>query len=100
MGIDGRDRRLIHVGNLYLGQKMRVGIDEEYSEPRNVGRGVKQGCLLLFNIYIVELVGESVEDLEEGIKVGGRGIKTLRFAEDQAMIARSQGGPQTMTNRL
>ena len=59
MGIDWRDRRLI--GNLYMGQQMRVRIDGEYSEPGKVGRGVRQGCPLsplLFNIYIEELVRE------------------------------------------
>jgi len=101
MGIDWRDRRLI--GNLYIGQKMRIRIDGEYSEPGNVGRGVRQGCPLsplLFNIYIEELVREAVEDMEEGIKVGGRWIKALRFADDQAMLARNQKGLQEMMDRL
>ena len=73
MGIDWRDRRLI--GNLYIGQKVRIRIDGEYSETGKVSRGVRQGCPLsplLFNIYIEELVREAVEELEEGIKVGGR----------------------------
>src|SRR6218665_2221199 len=74
-----------------------------YSEPGKVGRGVRQGCPLsplLFNIYIEELVREAVEDLEDGIKVGGRRIKALRFADDQAMVAKSQKGLQTMMDRL
>src|SRR6218665_463743 len=97
MIIDWRDRRLI--GNLYMGQQMRARIDGEYSEPGKVGRGMRQGCPLsplglLFNIYIEELVREAVEDLEEGMKVGGRWIKALRFADDQAMVAKSQKGLQ------
>src|SRR6218665_887008 len=101
MGIDWRDR--IIIGNLYMGQQMRVRIDGEYSEPGKVGRGVRQGCQLsplLFNIYIGELAREAVEDLEEGKKVGGRWIKALRFADDQAMVAKSQKGLQTMMDRL
>jgi len=92
MGIDWRDRRLI--GNLYVGQKMQVRIDEEYSEPGKVGRGARQGCPLsplLFNIYIEELVPEAVEDLEEGIKVGGRWIKALKFADGGEESERSTG---------
>src|SRR6218665_1470346 len=49
---------------------------------------------------IEELVREAVEDLEEGIKVGGRWIKALRFADDQAMVAKSQKGLQAMMDRL
>src|SRR6218665_1890191 len=101
MGIDWRDRRLI--GNLYIGQQMRVRIDGEYSEPGKVSRGVRQGCPLpplLFNIYKEELVREAVEDLEEGIKVGGRWIKALMFADDQAMVAKSQKSLKTIMDRL
>src|SRR6218665_3929147 len=85
------------------GQQMQVRIVGEYSEPGKVGRGVRQGCPLsplLFNIYIEELVCEAVEDLEEGIKVGGRWIKALRFADDQAMVAKSQKGLHSMMDRL
>jgi len=54
--------------------------------------------LLLFIIYIEELVREAVDD-KEGVKVGGRWIKALRFADDQVIMARSQRGLQTMMNR-
>jgi len=56
-GVDWRNRRLI--GNLYMGQKIRVKMDGEFSEPGSIGRGVRQGCPLspiLFNLYIEELV--------------------------------------------
>ena len=101
VGVDWRDRRLI--GNLYMGQKVRIRIDGEYSEQGRVRRGVRQGCPLsplLFNIYIEEIIKEALEDLEEGIKVGGRWIRALRFADDQAMMAGSQEGLQTMMDRL
>ena len=41
-----------------------------------------------------------MEDMPEGIKVGGRLMNALRFADDQAMIAASQKGLQRMMDRL
>jgi len=40
----------------------------------------------LFNFYIEELIREALQDSEEGVKVGGKSIKALRFADDQAMV--------------
>jgi len=57
---------------------MRIRTDGEHSEPGNVCRGMRQGCLLsplLFNIYIEELVREAVEDLEDKINVGEDGSR-------------------------
>lgn len=100
-GIDWKDRRLI--GNLYMNQKVKIRIDGECSEEGEIGRGVRQGCPLsplLFNIYIEELMQEAMEDIEEGVKVGGRLIKALRFADDQAMLATTQEGLQKMMDKL
>src|SRR6218665_1473626 len=75
----------------------------EYSEPGLSGRGVRQGwplSPLLFNIYIEELIRKALEDTEEGIKVGGKIIKALRFADDQAMLAGSEYDLQRMLDRL
>src|SRR3984885_9688321 len=101
MGVDWRDRRLI--GNLYMGQRIRVRIEGELSEPGQIGRGVKQGCPLspiLFNLYIEELIREALQDTEEGIKVGGKMIKALRFADDQAMLANKEEDLQHMMDEL
>jgi retron-type reverse transcriptase len=86
-----------------MNQKVKIRIDGEYSEEGEIGRGVRQGCPLsplLFNIYIEELIQEAMEETEEGIKVGGRLIKALRFADDQAMLATTQEGLQRMMDQL
>ena len=78
-----------------MGQKVRIRIEGECSEPGVIGRGVWQGCPLspiLFNIYIEEMMREAMEEMPEGMKVGGQLTNALRFADDQAMIAASQKG--------
>ena len=52
------------------------------------------------HIYIEELIQEAMEETGEGIKVGGRLIKALRFADDQAMLAKTQEGLQRMMDQL
>src|SRR5438034_11188590 len=91
IGVDWRDRRLIM--NLYLNQKAIVRIQQEYSDEGEIGRGVRQGCSLLpllFNIYAEAMMVETMEGIEEGIKVGGNLIKGVRFVDDQGVIAKSE----------
>src|SRR5438034_2009761 len=100
-GVDWRDRRLIM--NLYLNQKAIVRIQQEYSDEGEIGRGVRQGCSLsplLFNIYAEAMMVEAMEGIEEGIKVGGKLIKDVRFADDQGMIAKSEAGHQRIMDGL
>jgi hypothetical protein len=101
IGVDYRDRRLI--GNLYMGQTVMIRIEGENSEPGVLGRGVRQGCPLsplLFNIYAEELIREALSKSSEGIKVGGKLINALRFADDQAIIAGTNEGLQMLMDLL
>src|SRR5207244_11347200 len=43
---------------------------------------------------------EAMESIEEGIKVGGKLIKDVRFADDQGMIAKSEAGLQKIMDGL
>ena len=101
ISIDWRDRRLIK--NLYLNQTVTVHIAGEDTGPGTVGRGVRQGCSLspiLFNIYAEAMMKESLEDLEDGIKVGGEIVKTIRFADDKAVVCSTKEGLQRMINKI
>jgi hypothetical protein len=101
IGVDWKDRRLIR--NLYLRQKAVVKIMQEYSEESDMGRGVRQGCCmspLLFNIYAEFMMMEAMEGIEEGVKVGGKVVGDVRFADDQGMIASTQRGLQSMMDKL
>lgn len=100
-GVDWRDRRLIL--NLYMNQKAVVKVQQELSEESDIGRGVRQGCCmspLLFNIYAEAMMEEAMDGIEEGIKIGGKLLKDVRFADDQGMLSGSEAGLQKIMNRL
>ena len=101
IGVDWRDRRLIM--NLYMQQTAVVRTENGDSEPGEIGRGVRQGCLLsplLFSIYAEMMMIEAMEDVEEGVRVGGELLKDVKFADDQGMVAQTEKGLQTIMDAL
>ena len=97
--LDGRDLRLIE--NLYWNQTAAVRVGDELTEWQEIRRGVRQGCVLspdLFNIYS-EMIMRELEGLE-GIRVGGRNITNIRYADDTALIADSETKMQFLVNTL
>jgi hypothetical protein len=84
-------------------QKAKVRVGDEYTEECEIGRGVRQGCCLsplLFNLYTEEMMKEALEDVDEGVKVGGKIIKETRFADDQALVSGTQEGLQRLVDGL
>ena len=82
IGVDWRDRRLIKT--LYMNQEAVVKVNGDLSEPGEIGRGVRQGCLLsllLFSLYVEMMMEEAMEESEEGVKVGGYLLRDVRFAD-------------------
>jgi hypothetical protein len=101
LGIDWRDRRMIQ--QLYMNENAVVRVAGGESEPGEIGRGVRQGCPLsplLFSIYAEAMMIETLEDNEEGVKVGGELISDVRFADDQGMISNSERGLQSLMDML
>ena len=73
------------------------------TENCEIGRGVRQGCLLsptLFSIFVERMMLEAINGLEEGISVGGELIRDVRFADDQAMLGSTERGLQKVMDRL
>jgi hypothetical protein len=99
--VDWKDRRLIW--ELYVQQEAVVRVMDGESQAGIIGRGVRQGCPLsplLFSIYAEMMMKEAVEDIEEGVKVGGEWLKDVRFADDQGMVAGSEQGLQKLMDGL
>ena len=59
-----------------------------------IEKGIRQGCLLspcLFNLYVEHLMRNArLDELQVGIKIGGRSINNLRYADDTTLTAESK----------
>ena len=80
--------------NLYAGQEATVRTGHGTTDWFQIGKGVHQGCILshcLFNFnaeYIMQNVG--LEEAQTGIKIAGRNINNLRYADDTTLMAESK----------
>ena len=100
MGIDWKDRRLIK--ELYCRQTVVVRVGEEETEEMGIGRGVRQGCCLspmLFNVYAERLTEKALEN-ERGVVIGGERMKTIKYADDQAVLAETEEELQRMMENI
>ena len=63
-------------------------------EQQTIGKGVRQGCILspcVFNFYAEYIMRNSgLEETQAGIKIAGRNINNLRYADDTTLMAESQ----------
>ena len=81
--------------NLYAGQEATVRTGLGTTDWFQIGKGIRQGCLLLpcllFNLYAGYIVRNAVlNEAQAGIKIGGRNINNLRYAADTTLMAESK----------
>ena len=73
--------------NLYAGQKATVRTGHETTDWFQIGKGVRQGCILspcLFNLHAEYIMRNArLEEAQAGIKIAGRNINNLRYADDR-----------------
>ena len=71
--------------NLYAGQKATVRTGHGTTDWFQIGKGVRQGCILspcLFNLYAEYIMRNTgLEEAQAGIKIAGRNITNLRYAD-------------------
>ena len=80
--------------NLYAGQEAIVSTGHVTMDWFQIGKGVHQGCILLpclFNLYAEYITRNSgVDEAQTGIKISGRSINNLRYADDTTLMAESK----------
>ena len=81
--------------NLYVGQEATVRTRHETADCFQIGKVVGQGCMLslcLFNFYTENIMWNArLDEAQAGIKIGGRNINNLRYADDTILMAESEG---------
>ena len=92
MGIP--DHLTCFLRNLYAGQEATVRIGHGTTNWFQIGKGVPQGCLLspcLFNLSVEYIMRDArLEEAQAGIKIAGRNINNLRYADDTTLMAESE----------
>ena len=80
--------------NLYTYQEATVRIGRGTTDWFQIGKGVGQGCILspcLLNLYAEYIMRNTgLEDTQAGIKIAGRNISNLRYADDTTLMAESE----------
>ena len=80
--------------NLYAGQEATVRTGLGTTDWFQIGKGVCQGCILspcLFNFYAEYIMRNAgLEEAQAGIKIAGRNINNLRYADDTTLMAESE----------
>ena len=80
--------------NLYAGQEAAVRTGHGRKDWLPIGKGVHQGCILspcLINLYVEYMMRNAeLEEAQAGIKIAGRNINNLRYADDTTLMAESE----------
>ena len=88
------DRLTCLLRNLYAGQEATVRSGHGTTDWFQIGKGVYQGYILspcLFNLYAEYIIKNAgLEEVQAGIKIAGRNISNLRYADDTTLMAQSE----------
>ena len=92
MGI--QDHLTCPLRNLYVGQEATVRMGHGTTNWFQIGKDIGQGCILLpclFNLYVEYIMRNGgLGEAQAGIKIAGRNINSLRYADDTTLMAESE----------
>ena len=90
--------------NLYVGHEATVRTGHGTTDWFQIGKGVRQGCIFppcLFNFYAEYIMRNAVlEEAQAGIKIAGRNINNLRYADDTTLMAESEKEQKSLLMKL
>ena len=85
-----KDKEII-VKYIYEGQEATVRTGHGTTDWFQIGKGIRQGCILspcLFNLYAEYIIRNAgLEEAQAAIKIAGRNINNLRYADDTTLMA-------------
>ena len=88
------DHLICLLRNLYASQEATVRTEHGTTDWFQIGKGVHQGCILspyLFNLYAEYIMRNTgPKETQAGIKIAGRNISNLRYADDTTFMAESE----------
>ena len=90
--------------NLYAGQEATVRTGHVTTDWFPIGKGVHQGCILspcLFNLYAEYIMRNAgLDEAQAGIKIAGRNINNLKYADDTTLMAESEEELKSLLMKL
>jgi len=79
---------------MYAAQEATVRIGHETTDWFQIGKGVRQGCILspcLYNLYAEYIMRNTgLEEAQAGIKIARKNVNNLRYADDTTLMAESE----------
>ena len=95
---------IVLIKMLYMNQEAMVRISAGETEWFTLHKGVRQGCILsprLFNMYTEYIMrAAEIDELNIGIRIGGRRISNLRYADDTTIIAENEQDLKKLVNKI
>ena len=90
--------------NLYEDQEATVRTGHGTADWFQIGKGVHQGCILspcLFNLYAEYIMRKAgLDEAQAGIKIAGRNINNLRYADNSAVMAENEEKLKSLLMRV
>ena len=90
--------------NLHANQEATVRTGYGTTDWFQIGKGVHKGCILspcLFNFYAEYIMRNTgLEEAQAGIKIAGRNINSLRYADDTTLMAESEEELKTLLRQV